>query len=293
MEGKIAGVRIGTVVNNIDETGADRIAVRIIPEDNHKRKDSAIEVNAFPLLPKTIYSKPKVGEAVFVLFATSNDGNSQRYYLGPVVSQIHRMYYEPAFKGADTFEKGGPKDFDVNPYIDEDAFGAYPSNNDVAIMGRKNCDIIIKDDDIRIRAGVRLSADETKYKVVFNRQNPAYIKLKHHDHPLDGENMSTASIVADKINLLSNKSTVFAVDTTDADDLLTDEEINKVLQEGYKLPYGEKLVKLLKQMINIFCTHTHNQIGLPPNALFVKQMTDAANEPLDQGKLLSDTVRIN
>ena len=293
MNGKIPCVRYGTVVNNIDETGADRIAVRIAPEDNHIRGNAAIEVNAFPLLPKMFYSKPKVGEGVFVLFSTANDGNSQRHYIGPVISQPHRMYFDPAKYGADAYQKGAFKDFDVDSHLDGNANGAYPENGDVAVMGRKNCDIIIKDDDIRIRAGVKLADDNNKYKIVFNTQSPAYIKLKHHKDALDGENHSTATIVADKINLISNNSYEPSINTTDSKDLITDEEMNKILQEGYKLPYGEKLVKLLKEMIKIFCNHTHDFAETPPNAFFVDEIKNAADEPLEQGKLLSDTVRIN
>ena len=293
MNGKISGVRYGLVVDNIDETGADRIAVRIIPEDNDKRNNNAIDIHAFPLLPKTFYSKPKIGEGVFVLFGTANDGNSQRYYIGPVTSQIHRIYFDPARYGGDSYQKGAQKDFDVNPYIDEEAYGSYPSAGDVAIMGRKSTDIILKDDDIRIRAGVRLSDDETKYKITFNTKSPAYIKLKHHYEPLDGGNESTATIVADKINLISNKSYEPNVDTADPDELITDDEMNKILQEAYRIPYGEKLVKLLKQMIDIFCNHTHDFAEKTPNKYFVDELTNAAKEPLDQMKLLSDGIRIN
>ena len=293
MNGKIPCVRYGTVVNNIDETGADRIAVRIVPEDNNKRGNSALEVNAFPLLPKSFFSKPKVGEGVFVLFSTSNDGNSQRHYIGPVISQIHRMYFDPAKYGADAYQKGAHKDFDVNPYILDETQGAFPDAGDVGVMGRRNTDIILKDDDIRIRAGVRLSNEESKYKVVFNRKNPSYIKLKYHETPLDGDNQSTATIVADKINLISNNSGEVNITTTDDKDLITDDEMNKILQDAYKLPYGEKLVKLLQQMIEIFCNHTHDFVAKTPNKAFIDEINNAANEPLVQGKLLSDTVRIN
>jgi len=293
MEGKVSGVRYGYVVNNIDDTGADRIAVRLIPEDNSTPYNEDLEVDAIPLLPKMFRVIPKIGEGVFVFLATSNDGYSQRHYIGPVVSQAHRMYYEPAQQGGDAYQRGGKKDFDVNPYINEEAYGAYPSLDDIAIVGRKNCDIIIKNDDIRIRAGVKLVDDYETYKVSFNRQSPAYIKLKHHSDALDGDTKSTAAVVADKIMLLSNKSVEPDVNTVDSDDLLTDEEMNKVIQDAYRLPYGEKLVKLLKTMINVFCTHTHDYSCLPPNAAFIEEIRAASNEPLEQEKLLSDTIRIN
>ena len=136
--------------------------------------------------------------------------------------------------------------------------------------------------------------DEFKpYNVTFNHQNPAFIKLKYHERALDSGAKSTATIVSDKIALLSNTSTEVALKPTDTKDLITDEELNKMMEEAYRLPYGEKLVKLLKKMIEIFCNHTHDYIDLPPNAMWVESIRAAANEPLEQLKLLSDTVRIN
>lgn len=290
--GKISNVRFGEVIDTFDECGADRISVRILPEDGEVSTKYK-KVDAVPLLPKMFFVKPKVGEGVFVLFSTSNDGNSQRHYIGPVISQFHRIYYDAAFEGGDSYQRGGAKDYDVNPYEMKDAVGAFPNSSDIGIMGRKNCDIIIKDDDIRIRAGVKLSDEESKYRIVFNKKNPAYIKLKYHTDPLAGDNHSTATIVADKINLLSNNSSEVSVETTDTEDLITDKTINEVLQDCYRLPYGEKLVELLKKMIKIFCEHTHDYACLPPNAAFITAMKEAGREPLDQERLLSDTLRIN
>lgn len=306
MNGKVAGVRYGYVVNDNDTSGAGRLGIRLQPEDNSK-KNGEIEVTAFPLLPKMFYVKPKLGEGVFVFLATNNDGESQRYYIGPVISQQHRMYYEPYFMGGDSYQKGSPKEFDPNPFRDENAYGAYQETSDVAILGRKNCDILIKDDDIRIRAGAKVVNDESKYKVGFNRTNPAFIKLKYHENALDGDNKSTVSLVGDKILLLSNKSgqvgtnggSINKEDQTNnsgvADDLITDNQINNILQEAYRLPYGEILVDVLRKMIMVFNAHTHDYVSLPPNALFVEEMNAIKQQYLDGSKppLLSDTVRIN
>ena len=297
MKGKIPGLRYGLVVNNIDPTGADMISVRLIPEDNINLKNNELNVNAFPLLPKMLHVKPKVGEGVFVLTATLNDGNSQRYYIGPVISQPHRMYFDPWLMGGDSFQKGGPKDFDVNPYIDDDSSLALPSNDDISIIGRKNCDIHIKNDDIRIQAGVRLTDDDTHYHIVFNPNKSAFIKLKYHEDPLPNDIQSTVSIVGNKINLLSQKSTEVLIGESDEnkEELISDETLEKILEEGYKLPYGEKLVALLRKIIKVFSVHTHDFIAAPPNPVFVDELSIASADLLSESNptLLSDTVRIN
>lgn len=304
---RIEGVQYGEVLSVDDQHGADMITVKIHPEDNSKSEANST-LRAFPLLPKMLHIKPKVGEGVLVLFAVWNDGNSQRYYIGPVISQAHRMEYDPWFGGADSYQVGSYKGWDENPLNDENSFGAYSKDDDISIVGRKNCDIQIKEDDIRIRAGVKL-VDE-KYKVFYNREHPAFIKLKYHENPIfqtytdsEGEDTilepihSTATIVADRINLLGNSRSgkvSLEDDSAEArDELITDKKLENIISKAYSLPYGEILVDLLQNMIDIFCNHTHDFSGKVPNRKFIDAIRAAANEPLDQRKLLSDTVKIN
>ena len=96
MEGKIPVVRFCKVLSINDDTDADRIKVRLSPEDNSKTLEQ-IDY-AFPLLPKMFHVKPKVGEAVLILLATTNDGNSQRYYIGPVISQDHKLFNDEYYR---------------------------------------------------------------------------------------------------------------------------------------------------------------------------------------------------
>lgn len=290
MEGKIQGVRFCKVVSVSDDTDADRIKVRIAPEDNSK----SIEMidYAFPLLPKAFHIKPKVGEAVLVLLAVNNDGNSQRYYIGPVISQDHKIDFDPYFMGGDSFLRGGFKKFDVAPRMDPEKDGILPNDDDVVIRGRKNADIQITDNDVRIKAGVKVVNESDPYTMSFNIKNPSYHKLKYHYRPLEGNTRSTSTIVADKINLLSNNSPNY-FKTTDRKDLITDEELNKVIESAYKLPYGEKLVEFLKTFVDAFINHTHNYPMLPPNPYHTSALLAKKSTMLDNKEMLSDTVRIN
>lgn len=290
MEGKLLGVRFCKVISVDDDTDADRIKVRLLPEDNSKAINE-IEY-AFPLLPKFLHIKPKVGEAVFVLLAVTNDGNSQRYYIGPVISQDHRLYNDPYFSGADSFLRGSYKKLDVAPRMNPEHNGILPNDNDIIIRGRKNADIQITNDDVRIKAGVKVVNDTNEYKMSFNTKNPSYAKFKYHKNTLNNNTKSTASLVADKICLLSNNSPNY-YELTDRKDLITDDELNKVIESAYKLPYGEKLVEFLKVFADAFIKHTHDFPMLPPNSFFTAPLISEKAEMLDREQMLSDTVRIN
>ena len=290
MEGKIQTVRFCKVISVSDDTDADRIKVRLSPEDNSKSIE-AIDY-AFPILPKMFHVKPKVGEAVLVLLAVTNDGNSQRYYIGPVISQDHRLNFDPYFQGADSFLRGAYKKFDVAPRMNPDHNGILPNDNDIVIRGRKNADIQITDDDVRIKAGVKVVDDANTYNMMFNIKNPSYAKFKYHNASLSDGSKSTATIVSDKIALLSNNSPNYFY-TTDRKDLITDDELNRVIESAYKLPYGEKLVEFLKAFVDAFVKHTHPFQMLPPNPAYSTVLMEKKAQLLDKGEMLSDTVRIN
>lgn len=288
MDGKLSIVRFCKVVSIDDDTDADRIKVRLTPEDNSKTL-SEIEY-AFPLLPKMFHVKPKVGEGVFVLLATANDGDSQRYYIGPVISQDHRIYEDPYFMGGDSFLRGAYKKFDVAPRMIPEQNGTLPNDDDIVIRGRKNAEIQISDDDVKLKAGVKLTDGD--YKISFNEKNPAYTKVKYHLNPLCDGSQSSTVIVADKIALLGHKSP-YNFNLTNRQDLISDNELNKVIESAYKLPYGEKLVEFLKVFVEAFVTHTHPFSMLPPNPAHCIELNANKVEMLDRETLLSDTVRIN
>lgn len=300
MSGQISGIRYAPVISIDDTTGCDMIKVRLHPEDDSKSIESIPE--AFPLLPKMLHVKPKVGESVLILLSVTNDGNSQRYYIGPIISQDNRLYYD-SYLCSDDFMNGAPVKQDVDPATIPETEGTLPNNDDVMLRGRKNADVLITNDDVRIRAGVKVMNENSWYDMWFNQHDPAYIKVKYHVNGLvkngDFEEItqqcnSTATIVADKINLISNNSSEKTFDTTNKNDLISDDELKRVIKEAYKLPYGEKLVELLTVLINAFLKHTHPYPMIPPvTDERIEKLTEVKKVLLDDNNLLSDTVRFN
>jgi hypothetical protein len=81
MSVQIPIVRICEVISVDDKNDGDRIKVRMHPEDNHKKSIDEYDY-CFPLLPKMLHVKPKVGESVMIITAIANNGDSQRLHLG-------------------------------------------------------------------------------------------------------------------------------------------------------------------------------------------------------------------
>jgi len=299
-------VRYCKVLSIKDDTDSDLIQVRIEPEDNGIKNDKKLPY-AYPLLPKAFHVKPKVGEGVLVFVAIADDANSQRYYIGPVISQDQKLWYDD-YQYAPTFMRGHEYDADAAPSGEKECNGILPNDNDICVRGRKNAEMQITDDDVRIKSGVKLVEESNKYDMKFNEYDPAYIKIKYHPGGLikkedvkeNNRNVetkqvnSTVTLVADKINLLQNNSEENSFVTTDRENLIDDDELKRAITEAYKLPYGEKLVDILTVFINAFVKHTHRFSMLPPvEANGIPELNEKKAILLDNKELLSDTVRIN
>lgn len=232
------------VDNYLADGDADawRIKVRL-DSDGNKSVDELPW--AFPANPKILQSVPKKGEGVYVI--TSNIGNpdSQRYYIGPIISQPqYQEYceYGPGGRGPAMSMLSVSKPMTPPPLTGisrkaEATKGAFPDLQDVALIGRGQEDIVLKyrntssgkESEVDLRAGIRLEPTGTKIKfmrgnVIFNTQDPGYVQVKHSTNGVSGlkagegdsdedkyESISNrtansvVNVVADKINLISHK----------------------------------------------------------------------------------------
>lgn len=284
-------IKICPVISIDDEADGGRIKVRMFPEDNNYMDEQL--PYAFPLLPKMLHIKPKVGEAVLILLMDSNDKYNNRFYIGPIISQPQYMNRDDYGLNSMSVFPSAHKEPNVAPSTQADTEGAYASDEDIAIYGRNKSDIILRDNDLRIRCGARVKDISNPADIIFNRKNQSFIQLKHRDSnyqdSLDGRDyQSTATIVADKINLLGNNSKT-PFNTHDKKELITDTEMQKIIDKAHELPYGDILVDFLNLFRNAFMTHYHPYPGIQPcpTPEVVKL------ETYDTNKMLSDSVRIN
>ena len=75
----------------------------------------------------------------------------------------------------------------------------------------------------------------------------------------------------------------------DRKDLITDEELLKILKEAHPLPYGDELIDFLKKLIEVIRTHTHPFSMDPP--CFTTPQIEVLETPLEN--MLSQSIRIN
>lgn len=288
-------IKKAQVESIIDEADGMRIKARL-PQDGDI--PTAELPYAFPLLPKSFQSLPKVGEGVFIICDSLNSVKGNRYYIGPIISQ-------PQFNEKDEYSYGRGTATSllqgsmIEPLKKISNFsetnGAFPSKDSVSIVGRDSEDIEMKNGNINIRCGIRentlTSDDDLKGKVIFNSLDPTYLKLKYKKNLSSGkgkEANSIATLVADKINLVSNKD-INGFNLTDKDTLIPDSEYQRLMDNLHQLPYGDKLVEFLNLLRQAILTHVHPYPLLPPcNAGAIPSISS-----YNLQDILSENVRIS
>lgn len=292
MENKIF---IAEVLSVDDEFDGERIKVRIRPNDNNMPVSKI--PYAFPLLPKMIHIKPKVGESVFII-CNGEDANTQRYYIGPIISQPQFMYKANYGTNKTTsLLKGGAFSAQESQKQKTGTDGAFIKDDEIAIIGRKSTQIVMSDDDIRIRCGVSNIKTNTD-EIGFNKVSPSFLKMKFYENGKQFNNETISSVVTlvgDKINLIGNNGNPY-FNTADKTESISDEEMEKILTNAHQLPYGDVLCDLLGLFYEMFKAHVHNYGPSAPvstwQQLSFENKYGGTSEAI-KDKILSKTVRIN
>ncbi len=288
-------IKKAQVESVMDDADGLRIKARTSQDGNKNINDIPY---SFPLLPKTFQTVPKIGECVLIFTPKLNNNDGERYYIGPIISQPQYQYQDKYDYGRGSsvslLQEGAIEPLERISNYDA-TVGSFPNINDVAIVGRKSEDIILKDDEVDIRCGIRQKATTNNASllgsVVFNNQNPAYIQLKYKKgigNSKGQEADSVINLVADKINLISHKNTE-SFNLTNNKDLIKSDELDSIMSKLHQLPYGDVLVEVLKKIVNALVNHVHPYPGLPP----CKDQYITSVLGTDLNSILTDDIRIS
>lgn len=283
----------GEVVSVEDPFSTGQIKVRLNIDGDMSINDLPI---ALPLLPKYINVFPRVGERVTVIvtnltFGNQSSNTSTRFWIGPWISQPQKLpgedYINSFSDRPDGYIKLGPG-LDVNPNAD----GVYPTKDYIAIQGRNNTDLSLKDREVLIRSGKFVPSEPKQ----FNRRDPGYVQIRYltgEDENVteDSETLgSTINVVGNYINLLSHKgnsSGKFVL--TNKDNMITNQDQSYINKNTHPVPYGDILVEFLKIVKNFVATHVHPYHGMTPDP--DETVTKLLN--FDLNSILNNHIRTN
>ena len=291
----------------IENKGLGRIKVRIKGSMTTGGDDSILDENlpwCFPLMPKHFSVQPKVGEVVLLFVFSKQQQHVDRLYIGPIISQLPKLNEDPFLYSALNGFSFGVESPLVNPAQIPDLNGVFANPEEDL---EKKIERLQKKNEVLIRAGKFVPENPTSnnpYPFKFNSSSQAYIQLKNNIVTTPKTNQqperrgSITNIVANKINLLTHADGSPRFDLTNPDNLISDEEMTRILTEAHQLPFGDVLLEYLKLMKDALFSHVHNGSGNPPTDLTIsgnKQALAAFKSKADslEKAMLSRNVRIN
>ena len=241
----------GEVISIDDNTDGGRIKVRIPDLDN---RTGNIDLPwSYPLLPKFFHLFPQVGEIVRIFIEDIKFPEKSRFWLGSVVSQPHKIGFDSKYTALSTTNLGltAPESA---PSTYPDALGVFPLKTDVAIVGKVNTDIILKLNEVHIRAGKHENDNVLKLNV----KNPAEISMVFEPKVgTENEYYSNTVIMSDKIALISHSGNPQFKAAR-----LTPEDRIRIFEEGHPIARADVLVEALEILRSALINHIHGYSGL-------------------------------
>ncbi len=292
----VRGIYPAIVVSTDDPLGQNRIKARIIALDNSgeviggKDRDVPNEnlVYCVPLLPEFFHVRPLVDEMVFIILENPSDNSAPRFWIGPIISSQIKLKYQSYQEAIKMFDVSS---FNVNLALNNNfkADAVLPQQADVAIQGRDDADLILRQREAFLSAG--------KFKpnsVQVNTDSPSNIQLRQVDNNTSGKlkSFSQANVQSSNVNIYSpiGKFRSKDLEKFEVSDLL--ESFGDLAKKLHPAVFGDELIKLLDLMIRVILTHIHTpQSPLLPTP--ESQTLLGYSITGDLQKLISNTVRIN
>lgn len=284
------------VLSTDDPLEQNRIIARIIEFDSEGKpkggrdRDTPDDKLPFciPMLPEHFHVRPLKDEMVFLFLENPSDNSAPRYYIGPIVTTQYDLagqLYKSAVKIFDYTV------FNLNNNVQSKpkTATAFPAQADVAVQGRSDADLILRQREAYVVAG--------KFKpntFDVNTETPSYLQLKQYD------NVTTGPLKAySQANLQSTNVNIFSPIGKFRDKNLASFERNEDLKSFgdfaatlHPVVFGDELVKLLDVMIRVILTHIHT----PQNPLVPTPESAQLQEYSVEGGLqniLSKHIRVN
>lgn len=248
----VRNVYYGEVVSLNDSTDGGIIKVKILGLDN-KITNTEDLADCYPLLPKFFHVYPKIGEVVRIILEDPNYPQRGRFWLGSVISQPQKIEFDSIYTALSTTDRGLTRPITA-PTTYPDAQGVFPTKDDVAIVGRENTDVVLRDSQLELRAGKHENDNILK----LNTKNPASINLTFEQNENDGEYYSNTVVLSDKIAFISHDGQPKFKAAR-----ITPEDRTRIFEEGHPIARADVLVKILEIFRQAIIGHIHGYSALP------------------------------
>jgi hypothetical protein len=189
----------GYVINNQDPLmlgriraiPVDEIESDILPENWNPEKDIWTERDPLiylPLLPYYVSQVPKVDEYIHIFYYNTKQvvDNTKFYIQGPITRPQNNSFEDwhnsESMLASGVFLKQANQIKDpLSLEIKGQAKGIYPEPGDNALLGRGTADVVVKENDVLIRAGKNISTQTQGFNLPTPRLNRSFLQVSNFD----------------------------------------------------------------------------------------------------------------
>ncbi len=241
----------GEVTSIEDFTDGGRIKVRIGGLDNNTGNDDLPW--CYPILPKFFHIIPQIGEVVRIFIEDTKYPERSRYWIGSVISQPQKIGFDSLYTALSTTNLGLTVP-EQAPSTYPDAEGVFPLKTDVAIVGKVNSDVILRINEVHIRAGKHENDNILKLNV----KNPAEIAMTYEQKSNSQDYYSNTIVMSDKIALISHSGNPqFKAARLESKDRV------RIFEQGHPIARADILVQALEIFRKALITHIHGYSNMP------------------------------
>ena len=286
-----------TVLSVDDPTEQNRIIVRILNLDEEGKilggRDRDVADNdlpfCIPMLPEHFHIRPLVGEMVHIFLENPFDNAAPRHWIGPAISSKLKLGFQDYKESVKIFDY---TIFNVNDSIKNKpkVVDVFPSQADVAIQGRGDADLILRQREAYLVAGKFSSSNSSD----INTSTPSYLQLKQFDNVTTGplKSYSQANFQSTNINLFS------PIGKFRDKNMAKFEKNDELLSFGdfasslHPMVFGDELIKLLDLIIRVLLNHIHTPqnplLSIPESKMLQEYTIDGSLQ-----NILSKYIRVN
>lgn len=160
-----------------------------------------------PLLPYYVSQVPKVDEYIHIFFYNKNQqvDNTKFYIQGPITRPQNNFFEDwhnsESMLATGPFLKQANKLKDGN-VVKGNAYGIYPEPGDNALLGRGTSDVVVKENDVLIRAGKNIQPQTSGFNIPTPRQNRSFLQVSLFDLQKKYNDPVTKKILENKTQLV-------------------------------------------------------------------------------------------
>jgi len=144
-----------------------------------------------PLLPVFIKTTPKIGESVNILWPNPDIKFNEQYYIQGVFSSVLTIFNENSasqrmFATKDRIiDAKLLKNPSTDAYYKETTKGVFIEPEDIGLVGRGTCDIVLKNNDVLIRAGKSDKSPDSSAKEIKVKTSRSFLQLSDFSNRID------------------------------------------------------------------------------------------------------------